>query len=330
VKATLREGAIASLRQLRRIRFSLHADMERYQPTIWLIGEGRSGTTWIASLINADRRKRELFEPFHRRFVPEAAFLEPGAYRRPEAEDPRLHAFAASVFTGRFECRRVDQGVLPAIYKGLVVKDIFATLLARWAVERFDWVKPVLLMRNPWAVARSKQDRVHWYWITDPADFLADRVLVADHLADRSELLASVSAQGDFILNQIAIWALVHRTVLRQFPEAMLHVMAYEAVARDPVGEIARLSDWLGYPLTAPSAQLTGKASRTSSKAAVEQKATSKSDAWRAGVSDDQIRQGQEILAAFGLDRLYGPDGLPAPDWPDQIRALRAAGTACG
>ena len=39
-----------------------------YQDAIWLVGEARSGTTWVSDLINWDKRYREMFEPFHPTF----------------------------------------------------------------------------------------------------------------------------------------------------------------------------------------------------------------------------------------------------------------------
>ena len=36
----------------------------------WMVGSGRSGTTWLASLINADHTMREVFEPVHPLFFP--------------------------------------------------------------------------------------------------------------------------------------------------------------------------------------------------------------------------------------------------------------------
>ena len=41
---------------------------KKYKHTIWLIGSGRSGTTWVSSIINYKNDFRELFEPFHPMF----------------------------------------------------------------------------------------------------------------------------------------------------------------------------------------------------------------------------------------------------------------------
>jgi hypothetical protein len=38
-------------------------------PIVWVIGDGRSGTTWLMELINWRKTYREMFEPFHPRFV---------------------------------------------------------------------------------------------------------------------------------------------------------------------------------------------------------------------------------------------------------------------
>ena len=52
----------------------LFIDLSRdYRRSVYLAGDGRSGTTWISEIINCDNRYRYMFEPFHPSFVPLAS-----------------------------------------------------------------------------------------------------------------------------------------------------------------------------------------------------------------------------------------------------------------
>ncbi len=61
-----------------------------YKDVLWLIGDGRSGTTWVSSLINFDSHYREMFEPFHPAMVGEMDFLLPHQYVRPGDKHQKL------------------------------------------------------------------------------------------------------------------------------------------------------------------------------------------------------------------------------------------------
>ena len=61
----------------------------------WMVGSGRSGTTWLSSLLNADCTMREVFEPVH---VLHVERMKGGATHPAYAEDPTWNAWLADVF----------------------------------------------------------------------------------------------------------------------------------------------------------------------------------------------------------------------------------------
>ncbi len=99
-----------------------------YEKKVFLFGDGRSGTTWVSSLINYDSYFREIFEPFHPEFIPEVNFLSLHTYVRPNDINLNLKHVSDFVFKGRLWNPRIDQDNIPAIYQGLFVKDIFSNL----------------------------------------------------------------------------------------------------------------------------------------------------------------------------------------------------------
>ena len=76
---------IQKYRNLKRIQRSVSRG--DFSKTIWLVGDGRSGTTWIANLLNADNSYREMFEPFHPQKVPQAKQFEENMYIAPKTKN---------------------------------------------------------------------------------------------------------------------------------------------------------------------------------------------------------------------------------------------------
>lgn len=136
---------------------SLNYHLGNYKEAIWLVSDGRSGSTWLSDLINSDRAYRELFEPFHPHIVNKARHFALFQYLRPEDTNSPAGEFLRLVFSGKFKHLRSDVSKPRLFYKGLLVKDIFAHLLMPWVNQNISHVKKILLIRNPFAVALSKQ-----------------------------------------------------------------------------------------------------------------------------------------------------------------------------
>ena len=124
-----------------------HQILGSYRRVLWLIADGRSGTTWISSLINHDGSLREMFEPFHP-FNREVRGFFPDRYIRPGQRPDPIERTAREIFSGRLTNRRIDQANDRLWFRGLLIKDIFANLLARWALDRFPRLLIVLLVSN--------------------------------------------------------------------------------------------------------------------------------------------------------------------------------------
>src|SRR5688572_637852 len=60
--------------RIKRAILAANYRLGNYRERLWLIGDGRSGTTWAANLLNHRGRYRQLFEPFHPQMVSAASF----------------------------------------------------------------------------------------------------------------------------------------------------------------------------------------------------------------------------------------------------------------
>ncbi len=130
----------------------------RYEKTVWILGVGRSGTTWVSSLINYQNRYTEWFEPFHKF---NKKLLNIG-YQNFKPLNSKCTEYAQRILSGEeyYSCwseKFREQPLLPS-KDLLIIKDITMNLEA-YGLCYNDSIKPILLIRNPFAVALSQQSQ---------------------------------------------------------------------------------------------------------------------------------------------------------------------------
>lgn len=298
----------------KRMVFRANRALGNYRDVVWIVGDGRSGTTWVSDLVNHDGRFREMFEPLHPQLVKAASFVQPHQYCRPGAMDDRLRDLMGSILSGGFCDPRVDFGNKALVYEGLLVKDIFANLMCYAACQAFPQVRPVLLIRNPFAVAASKYKKRDWFWGDEPLDLLNQPALREDFLAPFEDLIRQTSARGDFILNQVLIWAIVNYVPLQQFAPEGLHVCFYEQIYADPEGEISRLFRFIrnGEDCHVKlDDDLIRRPSRVVKQETSFKAGSSPVTSWKNEIDPQRIDDGLRLLEAFGFDGLYNDASMP-------------------
>ncbi|EDX84124.1 hypothetical protein S7335_1821 [Synechococcus sp. PCC 7335] len=292
-----------------------------YQEAVWLVGDGRSGTTWVSNLINWHGHYREMFEPFHPALVSGLESFQMHHYLRADQAAPDETKVLESIFSGRFYHERPDALNKRFLYKGLLIKDIFANLVIAWVKRNLPHVKPVFVIRNPFAVALSKQKRTRGVWMTDPSDFLSQPALVDDHLAPFREVIEQVG--DDFIERQILIWSIIHYVPFRQLNRRDAYVLFYEDLFEEPEKELANL---FGYLFESQSVTLEPKLlakirkpSQTPGKDNNILLGKSPIETWKNELSSAQIDRGMDILSRFGLDKIYGTRSRPDKTFVDNL-----------
>jgi hypothetical protein len=286
-----------------------------YRKVIWLIGDGRSGTTWVSSLLNYNKTYREMFEPFHPYLVTGMDCIVPHQYMRPDDEHHCLLEAAESVFSGRLLHHRVDRNNRALCYTGLLIKDIFANLFACWAAQHFPTVKIVLLVRNPFAVALSKFVKKDWSWLADPEKLLNQQALYQDYLQPFEDLVRITGRSGDFIQQQILSWAIINFIPLRQFRPEQIDILFYEEVLVDPVREVGRILSGVNreqnrQPVHIPQ-NIIERPSNVAGRESTLLTGRCPVAAWKNELTTGQIDAGYNILSRFGLDTLYDEDSVP-------------------
>ena len=297
--------------------------LQNYNDKVWLIGDGRSGTTWVADLINHDGKYREMFEPFHPNYAGHS-YMFADQYVRANTSSDKLKNFAGQVFSGRLTHPRIDSSNSMKIYKGLLIKDIFANLFAYWASQIYPDIKTILLIRNPFAVALSKYKKMDWFWVTDPMDLLNQADLYEDYLFAFEDVIRKVSKDGDYISKQVLIWSIINYVPLLQFNKDNLDVVFYEKIFSEPEEGIFSILNYIDPNRELEQFRLGERVVKHISRYSGEESTllTGKSPitSWKNELTAKQIDAGMAILEVFGFGDLYDQDVKPNRSVIDKLQ----------
>lgn len=272
--------------------------------TVLLCGSGRSGTTWLAELIQAGNECRYMFEPFWHRHVPACRHFKVRQYLRVENDDPRFLEPANAILTGTIRRWWIDK--YNRCYRGDVrlIKDIRTTLLSGWLHGHFPTVRMIYVLRHPAAVTQSRLGR-EWRARTD--EVLDQPDLVADHLAGP---LARFGEPRDRFDRHILMWCIENLVPLRQLAPGSVHPVFYEDLCVDPEGTLGALGGATGLDFGA-ALQRVGRPSRQALHNSAVRRGEDLVTQWQTKLSAAQIDRILECLEAFDLHRLYDAGPLP-------------------
>ena len=244
-----------------------------------------------------------MFEPFHPKKVNGAKEFRENMFVDADSKNPALKRYMASVFNGSLTNSWIDKELLSDSYEGLLVKDVFANLHAKWSVLQFPFVKPILLVRNPLSVAASKYVTKRWNWPSSPEIFLNDKALMATHLKGLGEVILKVAQRNDYIEKQILNWCVIHKVISKQFTLDEIHIICYEQVLEDPQREIGEA---LAFSGKKQNAELTPNKLRESSIVSFKGSSVIENKdpltIWKENITQEQVELASNLLKAFELD----------------------------
>ena len=275
--------------------------------TTFLAGHDRSGTTWIAEIINHRKAYRYIFEPFSPGRLDITDVFRPRQYLRPGERDPRYVEPATAIVTGRIRSLWTDKYNRTILPRKRLIKEVRSNLLLPWLHGLFPGMRIVFVLRHPCAVARSEMS-VSSDWKANPSLFLDQQPLLDDHVGPFLDGMGSLDTEFE---RHILVWCLDNYVPLRTPPRSAVHVMFYENLCVDPEGELGRLFAYLGEPLAERALRVAGRPSATTRRDSAIVSGNSLVDGWRTSVTEQEIESAGRILSVFGLDHIYGRGSMP-------------------
>lgn len=279
-----------------------------YRASIFVSGTGRSGTTWLADIINYRNEYRYIFEPFHPQRVNVCRNFRYRQYLRPGNRDSAFIEPAKAILSGRARAEWMDSHNNRILSRKRLIKDIRTNQLLKWIHTNFPGLPIVLLLRHPCAVAHSK---LQLGWDTHLDEFLAQETLMEDFL---NPFKKEIERARDAFDRHLFMWCIENYVPLRQFKKDEVHLAFYETLCANPHLEVERLFRFLKKPFTdLVLARLHNPSSQSRKQSAIVTGADL-IEAWRKGVSAEQVQRAVEILKMFRLDCIYSEDSLPNTD----------------
>lgn len=191
--------------------------------SIWLVSDGRSGSTWLSSLLNHRGSFSEYFEPLHMHFTPQLSNELLIPYARPGKLPQLYRDFYSGVFSKTLLLPR--SGPSSPERSLLLAKDIHALLIAKAVSCEFPSVDVICLVRDPIEVASSKLTLNEWKWFREPKQLLENEELREDWLRSHEELIQNAETQFQ---KYIVLWAIMHFVFLHQFDSDEIIYLYYK------------------------------------------------------------------------------------------------------
>ena len=293
------------LNHFRRLRSQFFIDAGDYRQTVFLAGTGRSGTTWVEDIINAQNDYRILFEPFHSKKVD---LLSDWNYRQYLRYDDRRDKFlkpATSILSGNIKHEWIDTFNHKLYARKRLIKDIRAQLFLKWIKQQFPEIPIILLLRHPCAVANSK---LKIGWDTHLKDFFIQDELMEDFLNPFKKEIESVDNIFD---KHIFMWCIENYIPLKQFTDGEIQVIFYEHLCTNPQKEIENISSFIGKDFSSAMLEQSIKPSALSREDSAICSGTDLVTSWKKSISHKQTKRAMEICSTFGLQEIYDESGFP-------------------
>jgi len=357
-KKTIRDVYRPTLNRLRSsLIFQTNTD---YKNSVLLSSGGRTGSTWVAETLTKGSRYRYLYEPFslYRVLVtPYYQALLPGKddgvavydplhywqdrppidnrlqYIRPNTSDVDLFSRAESVLTGRFHHPEVDQyNYTPKVFFAKrFIKEVKSNLWLAWLHKQFPELKIILLIRHPIPTIQSRLAGKSAVATAENRRYFRKLVLGQPQLVEDflKPYISVLEAAETMFQQRLAVWCIQNLVPLSQLRQSDVRVVFYENFCVNPAVEISKLHAFLGRPsdertirkmlrnMQKPSATHHAEGVESKSIEGLQQVST-----WMKRTSKDHLEQTDDMLRAFGLNRLYSSSS-PLPNEADLVNHMK-------
>jgi hypothetical protein len=284
----------------------------KHQSPIYIVGLPRSGTTWLASILNTAWGVKYFYEPFNQQHVPEAKphWMK---YLTASDTDPAFAQFCRYIFTGQLKNPYVFRalsnpykmfdGKLSWLPGRIMVKDVHSCMSLEW-IDQHIAPKIVIIVRHPCSTVSS--------WIRTFNTKKNRRLDLLDKLLNQNKLMRDhlepfenhLKQSEGLLQDSAAFWGAAYYVILRQ---KHLHpnwiFVQHEELCRNPRLEYQKLFDQLDLRWTkATDRLLDSSTSENSGKAYVPKRISSEEpDKWKKELESSQIDQIRDFVKPFEI-----------------------------
>ena len=280
-----------------------------------LTGLPRSGTTWLAEILNTVPSSGIIFEPLHIENVPEAAYagFEWATDLDVDAYDPLKVEFMERLLAGKLMNRWLARDLKLRQVLGmrhLIIKFVRAENILAWLHRHFDIRLPIFIIRHPCAQIASLSKR---FWGT----YSTREAVMGEPALKRFPFLREVAERARTPEECLAAkWCLANFKALSE-PQYS-NLVVYEELVSQGEEALIRLFKEINLPLPGREIERLNIASITSHDGNPLQNKRPLEN-WYTSFSRNEIKNITRIVEQFGMD-FY----LDAPE-PDYER-LRSGG----
>ena len=278
--------------------------------TILLASSGRSGSTFLAGLLNWDNEYRYLFEPMHPQWVNEFKGFSKRPYLPSGTQNETLLKTVSDSFSGQLSNPWIDQFNGQRHPSRRLVKAIRGNLALPGFSANHPQTRIIYLIRNPLAQALSV---IGGSWKLGHEAFTQQPEFQQRYPALCSYLENSPT---DSFLSAITFWCVENFVPFNEIEAQSIHFVNYENLISDPRNELKQLFEFIGKDFDEQVLELVNVRSKTS-------RPTDKGSPllrWQTKLTQQQQDQALSILADFGLHNLYNVQGMPVMTF-DQVQA---------
>ncbi|MFZ7127488.1 MAG: sulfotransferase [Desulfobacterales bacterium] len=286
----------------------------------------RSGTTWIAEVLNTIPDSNILYEPLYLRSNP--ILSEIGfrwrTYIRPDEDSPDIRYYFEQILTGKTlnpgTLSRADRNTVPGT-RTWIVKFVRANMLMSWLVRQFEVPRPLVVIRHPCAVVSSQLRMGSWDHVTAPVEcpeFFAEYPefeKIRRKLRHLDEMLAFS-------------WCLEYFLILKEQKPYPWLLLAYEDLLLNPEKRFSDIFRNFRHEISPEGFRLIGKDSSTTVDDG-HSRHGARLTSWKRYLTAEQAERILNVTKAFGIDvystaaepdyaRLLDPGMVPAPSSPEK------------
>jgi hypothetical protein len=227
----------------KRLQAAFYVDPgHRIADTTLVVATGRSGSTWLAEIVNDRNGYRVVFEPFRHDRVRKARAFRRGQYIDPDDQHHPLAGAIDDLLAGRVRTWWTDSHNHRRLVGKRIVKEVRITNLLPWIRARHPELRIVYGVRDPIAVARS------WLelgWGDDLGIVLAHELLL-EQFPDLRGRIREIASRGEALERHVLRWCLENAIPFHQHEALGIHLVSYERLVAEPESEARRLFAYLG------------------------------------------------------------------------------------